>query len=465
MNNKGRIFLLDDDELIISMLSRALSKEGYETHMLNSAIGAVETICAWQPHALLLDVDLGAGPNGLDLLEMLQEEEIDFPVIMLTADDSAESAIRAMRNGAADYLNKPFNIEEVKIVLEKLLANSRLKQEVEYLKKSTTASLGRTFIGESAIIRKLLDDACRIATAGVQSVLITGRSGTGKEVLARNLHYWRFGERKDYESVPYIAINCTALPENLIEGELFGHVKGAFTDARSDKKGVFELADGGTLLLDEIGDMRPELQGKLLRVLEERTVRRIGGKVDLPIDVNIIAATNRDLTKAVADGLFREDLYYRLTSFSIYLPTLQERDDDVILLTRHFLQNFASKYSKKPIKYISREAENILKSYNWPGNVRELRNVIERSVVMENTDTLNVEHLPHNIGGKQQGTFVDRRKRFQAIIPDDGISLEDVEKAYIKLAMERTDNNMTKAAKLLRVSYDTLRYQVKKYDL
>ena len=464
MSHKERIFLLDDDELIISMLARALHKEGYETHMLNSSERAVDAIRAWQPHALLLDVDIGAGPSGLDILEMLQKEKIDFPVIMLTADDSAESAIRAMRSGAADYLTKPFNIEEVKIVLEKLLASSRLKQEVEYLKKSTSASLGRTFIGESANIRKLLDNAHKIAAAGVQSVLISGKSGTGKEVLARNLHFWRFGERRDYESVPYIAINCTALPENLIEGELFGHVKGAFTDAKTDKKGVFELADGGTLLLDEIGDMRPELQGKLLRVLEERTVRRVGGKVDQPIDVNIIAATNRDLKKAVSDGVFREDLFSRLTSFALDIPPLKARGDDVLLLTRHFLDSFAGKYSKQPIRHISPEAEELLKSYAWPGNVRELRNIIERCVVMESTDTLSAEHLPMDLGGRQQ-EFSERRKRFQAIIPEEGISLETVEKEYIKLALERCGNNMTRAAKLLQVSYDTLRYQAKKYDL
>ena len=464
MSKRGRIFLLDDDELIISMLSRALQKEGYETHLLTSSEGAVQTICEWQPHALFLDIDLGAGPSGLDLLAMLQEEHIDFPVVMLTSDDSAESAIRAMRNGAADYLNKPFNIEEVKIFLEKLLANTRLKNEVEYLKKSTSASLSRTFIGESAIVKELLESSRKIADAGVQSVLISGKSGTGKEVLARNIHYWKFGDRNDYENVPYIAINCTALPENLIEGELFGHVKGAFTDAKGDKKGVFELADGGTLLLDEIGDMRPELQGKLLRVLEERTVRRIGGKVDQPIDVTIIAATNRDLKKAVTDGVFREDLYYRLTSFSVDIPPLKDRDDDVLLLTKHFLQDFTSKYSRNPISEIEKNAEELLRNYDWPGNVRELRNVIERCVVMEDIESLSSEHLPLDLGGNKQ-QFTERRRRFEIVLPEEGISLETVERDLIKLALERSNNNMTKAAKLLQVSYDTLRYHTKKYKL
>jgi DNA-binding NtrC family response regulator len=369
-----------------------------------------------------------------------------------------------MRNGAADYLNKPFNVEEVKIVLDKLLANTRLRNEVEYLKKSTSATLGRTFIGESAIILKLLDNAFKMAEAGVQSILISGKSGTGKEVLARNIHFWRFGDRHDYERVPYIAINCTALPENLIEGELFGHVKGAFTDAKGDKKGVFELADGGTLLLDEIGDMKPELQGKLLRVLEERTVRRVGGRVDLPIDVNIIAATNRDLKKAVSDGHFREDLYYRLTSFALNLPPLSERKDDVIILTEHFLQSFAAKYSKKSVETITKDAKDLLKAYDWPGNVRELRNVIERCVVMEDIETFSATHLPLDIGGTKQ-LSTERRKRLQLILPEEGISLENVEKEFIMLALERTNNNMTKAAKLLQVSYDTLRYHTKKYDL
>jgi len=464
MQKKGRILLVDDDELIISMLSRALLKEGYETYLLHSSEQAVEKIIEWQPHALLLDVDLGAGANGLDILESLRAEECDFPIVMLTADDSAESAIRALKAGADDYLNKPFNIEEVKIVIENLLNNSRIKNELGYLKKKQETDGKKKFIGESKPVEKALANARKMAEAGVPSILVTGKSGTGKEVLARNIHYWRFGSQPNYELVPFIAVNCTALPDTLVEGELFGHVKGAFTDAKTDQKGVFELADEGTLLLDEIGDMRLELQGKLLRVLEERTVRRIGGKVDLPINVNIIACTNRDLKKMVAEGTFREDLYYRLSSFSLYLPSLAEREGDVEILARHFLQDFAKKYGKRNIRDISADAIELLNTYEWPGNVRELRNVIERCVVLEDVETLTAEHFPLELSGREE-VATERRKRFHIILPDEGISLNQVEKELIRLALEKTANNMTQGAKLLHVSYDTFRYQAKKYDL
>lgn len=464
MRKKGRILLLDDDELIISMLARGLRKEGYETQLLHSSVGAVEKIIAWQPDMMLLDIELGEELSGLDILRMLHDEHIKFPVVMLTGDDSSESAIRALRYGASDYLHKPFNVEEVKIVVARILKNARMQDEIAYLKRTNVEVSGQPFVGDSPVIQKLTIDARKIAEAGVTSILITGKSGTGKEVLARNLHYWRFGAREDFDSIPYIAINCTALPENLIEGELFGHVKGAFTDAKTDKKGVFELADGGTLLLDEIGDMRADLQGKLLRVLEERTVRRVGGKVDLPIDINIIASTNRNLKSLVDEGLFREDLYYRLSSFLIDIPPLNERDGDVVILANHFLQKFAKKYSKKPVTSISKDAENLLRDYAWPGNVRELRNVIERCVVMEDMSILNVNSLPRDLGGRKSDS-AERRKKFQILLPEEGISLEAVEKELLQLALERTKNNMTQAAKLLKVSYDVFRYQAKKYDL
>jgi len=464
MTKKGRILLLDDDELIISMLARGLRKEGYDTFLLHSSVDAVEKILEWQPDLMLLDIDLNEKRTGLDILQQLREENIGFPVVMLTGDDSSESAIKALRFGASDYLHKPFNVEEVKLVIDQLLQNARLKEEVAYLKRAEAKAFGQEFIGEAPVIRKILADARKIAEAKVPLVLITGKSGTGKEVLARKIHTWRFAQAQNFEQIPYVAINCTALPENLIEGELFGHVKGAFTDAKSDKKGVFELADGGTLLLDEIGDMRPELQSKLLRVLEERRVRRIGGKVDLPIDVNIIACTNRDLKKRVAEGAFREDLYYRLSSFSLDLPPLTDRHKDVLLLTRHFLKVFAKKYAKPVVENIASDAEQLLLEYGWPGNVRELRNVIERWVVMEDLDCLSVDGLPFDVGGRNLQT-TERRKAFHILLPEGGISLEEVEKELMRLALERTGNNMTKAASLLMVSYDTLRYQAKKYQL
>ncbi|MEJ2200996.1 MAG: sigma 54-interacting transcriptional regulator, partial [Desulfuromonadaceae bacterium] len=317
---------------------------------------------------------------------------------------------------------------------------------------------------QSKAIKAVLENARKMADAGVASVLITGNSGTGKEVMARNIHYWHFGSRPNYEMIPYIAVNCSALPENLIEGELFGHVRGAFTDAKTDKKGVFELADGGTLLLDEIGDMRLDLQSKLLRVLEERTVRRIGGKVDQPVDVSVISCTNRDLKKLVEEGRFREDLYYRLNSFSLHLPPLSERTGDVEILTRYFLDQFTQRYGKKQIREISSKALELLNQYHWPGNIRELKNVLERCVVLENVEVLTEEHLPLDIANRQPITQ-ERRRRFQIFLPDEGIALQDVEKELIRLALEKTNHNMTQSAKLLQISYDSFRYQAKKYDL
>jgi len=463
MQIKSRILLLDDDELIISMLARTLRKDGYETYLLHSSVDAIEEIKGWQPDLMLLDIDLGEELNGLDLLQLLQAEQIDFPIVMLTGDDSSASAIRALRHGASDYLHKPFNVEEVKIVVERLLSTARMRDEIAYLKKSSTTPEDQ-YIGTSPIIRKILADARKIAEAGVPSILITGKSGTGKEVLSRNIHLWRFADHEDINSVPYIAINCTALPESLIEGELFGYVKGAFTDAKADKKGVFELANGGTLLLDEIGDMKIDLQSKLLRVLEERTVRRIGGKVDRPVDINIIASTNRNIKKQVADGSFREDLYYRLSSFLIDLPDLKDRENDVLLLAKYFLKRFAKKYSKNVVTVISKDAEKLILDYGWPGNVRELRNIIERCVVMEEMENLTADALPLDISGRLQATE-ERRKRLHLILPEEGVVMEDIEKELMRLALVRTKNNMTKSAKLLHVSYDTFRYQAKKYDL
>jgi len=466
MKINGRIFLLDDDELIVTMLSRALRNEGFETHVQTSSDDIIKKMEAWHPNVILLDINLGEDRNGLDILAEIKANELDVQVVMLTGDDTAESAIKAMKIGAADYLTKPFNIDEVIMVVKGALEKVKLNDEVRYLRKSRMDYAHHEMVGESQVLKDLIENAKKIATAGVPTILITGESGTGKEVLARYMHYWMHQERgENPEDVPYIAVNCTALPDNLIESELFGHTKGAFTDARMDKKGMFELADGGTILLDEIGDMRADLQSTFLRVLENRKIRRLGGTVDLLVDVNVIATTNRDLKQAVAVKDFREDLFFRLSTFSMHLPPLRSRREDISLLARYFLENFKQKYAKKDLEGFTSEAEKRLIEYNWPGNVRELKNVVERCVVLANSELISLENVPLELGAEGDLPFVERRKNPRLILPEEGISLDDVEKDLIRQAMDRAGNNQTKAAKLLNMSYDTLRYQIKKYNL
>ena len=461
MKIKGRIFLLDDDELIAAMLSRSLRKEGYEVQMETTAEDVINKVATWCPDLVLLDVHLDEEINGLDILEELKKEKIGGQVVMLTADDSAESAISAMKLGAADYLTKPFNMDEVKIVIKNIIDKERLIEEVKYLKKAGTVYIQEQMIGDSPAIRELKEKAAKLAEAHVNIILITGESGTGKEVLARYIHNNMHLDHAE-EYIPFIAVNCTALPEQLFESELYGHVKGAFTDAKTEKKGMFELANGGTILLDEIGDMQANLQSKLLRVLEDRKVRRLGGKIDLPIDVTVITTTNRELQEAVNDGAFRTDLFYRLNTFALHIPPLRERKEDIPQLAAYFLSFFSQMYMKKDFKNFSPEADKILCSHNWPGNVRELKNVIERIVVLENVETIEPEHLPLSLTGK---TFVERRKSDRFVLPEDGISLEELEKDLIEQALKLADNNQTSAAKLLNISYDSLRYQIKKFGL
>ena len=466
MKINGRIFLLDDDELIVTMLSRALRNEGFETHVQTSSDDIIKKMEAWHPNVILLDINLGEDRNGLDILAEIKANELDVQVVMLTGDDTAESAIKAMKIGAADYLTKPFNIDEVIMVVKGALEKVKLNDEVRYLRKSRMDYAHHEMVGESQVLKDLIENAKKIATAGVPTILITGESGTGKEVLARYMHYWMHQERgENPEDVPYIAVNCTALPDNLIESELFGHTKGAFTDARMDKKGMFELADGGTILLDEIGDMRADLQSTFLRVLENRKIRRLGGTVDLLVDVNVIATTNRDLKEAVAVKDFREDLFFRLSTFSMHLPPLRSRREDISLLARYFLENFRQKYAKNDLEGFTSEAEKRLIEYNWPGNVRELKNVVERCVVLADSELVSLENVPLELGAKGALPFVERRQNPRLILPEKGISLDDVEKDLIRQAMDRAGNNQTKAAKLLNMSYDTLRYQIKKYNL
>jgi len=461
MTIKGRIFLLDDDELIASMLARSLRSEGYETHIETNTEDILDKIATWCPDVVLLDINLDESKSGLDILQEMKRDEIPGQVVMLTADDSAESAITAMKLGAVDYLTKPFNMAEVQMVVKNIIEKERLREEVTYLRKTRTTHVEDRVIGESPAMKDLCRKAEKLAEAHVKLVLITGESGTGKEVMARYIHN-RLHPVRNGDYVPFIAVNCTALPEQLFESELFGHMKGAFTDAKTDKRGMFELANGGTILLDEIGDMQLNLQSKLLRVLEDRKARRLGGKVDIPIDVTVIVTTNTNLEEAVAEERFRMDLFYRLNTFPLHIPPLRERRQDIPPLARHFLNLFAKTYTKKAIRGFSREAERILCAYDWKGNCRELKNVIERIVVLENVETILPEHLPTVLTGRQP---VERRESTRFILPEEGISLEETERDLIKQALERTDNNQTQAAKLLNISYDSLRYQIKKFGL
>ncbi len=458
---KKKLFIIEDDELIVLTLARALEREGYEIMSDLTAVDILNKVRAWFPDVVLLDVNL-PGRNGIDILQEIRESGLPAKVIMLTADDTAETAVRAMKLGAADYLTKPFNIEEVKIVIGKVIENKKLEQEVDYLRKVNSTYSKGDMVAQSHVMKEIKVKVAKMAEARVSSILITGESGTGKEVLARYIHNLMYDEGSARHE-PFVGVNCAALPQHLLESELFGYEKGAFTDARSDKKGLFELAIGGTILLDEVGEMDPQLQTALLRVLEERTVRRLGGKDDIPIDVTVIATTNRDLAEAVKNNSFRKDLFYRLSAFYLHIPPLRERREDIITLADHFLQLFSTRYNKKMFKGFAPSVQAIMESYSWPGNVRELKNLIERIVVLENAEEIVPEHLPNWLLDKPGGQQQSRQDGF--ILPADGISLEDLERDLIKQALERAQNNKAGAAKLLNMSYDSFRYQIRKFGL
>ncbi len=461
MKHKGKIFLLEDEELIASMLTRSLKKEGYNVNMEIKTDNVVNKIKSLAPDIVILDIAMPER-DGLDILQEIIGDGIETQVVMLTADDSAETAVRAMKLGAADYLTKPFNTEEVKIVLSKIMEKENLRQELNFLRSAYSQTFEKDIVGESEAIKKIKEKVEKIAQARVATVLITGESGTGKEVVAKYLHNLMYGTGTSRQA-PFISVNCAAMPESLLESELFGYEKGSFTDAKSDKKGMFELAKDGSILLDEIGDMKLELQSKLLRVLENRTIRRIGGQKEIPVDATVIATTNRNLAEAVDKGNFRKDLFFRLSAFYLHIVPLRERKEDIPLLARHFLKHFANKYNKKTIKDFSPEAEQLMIGSMWPGNVRELKNLVERFVVLESTELIQTEHVPRWIFSESIGT--DRSPGDKFILPETGISMAELEKDLLLQALDRAGNNQTLAAKLLDISYDSLRYQLKKFGI
>ena len=450
---KTKIMVVDDEHLIRWSLEQNLKKQGYDVCTAGTGEDALRLAREEQPELVLLDYHL-PGINGLEVLQRLKEIDEDIPVIMVTAQGGLETAVNTMRHGAYDYINKPFNLDEMAIVIRKALENSDLRREVVQLRSEHKKQGPPKILGNSKHMKNVLEMMAKVAKSDASTVLVQGESGTGKELVAKWIHYESARAEK-----PFVAINCAAVPSTLLESELFGHEKGAFTDAKSSKKGLFELADGGTVFLDEIGDMEVGMQAKLLRFLEDRTFRRIGGAKVIPVDVRIISATNKDLLKAIEEKVFRNDLYYRLQVIPIFLPSLRERKEDIIVLVNHFMETFAREFNK-PIKGISSMAEKLLVEYDWPGNIRELKNVVERAIILGNDENLLLENLPLEIVAKASHMSV-QTTTFK--LPPEGIDIEEVERELIKQSLEITDWNQSKAAKKLNLGIDAFRYRMKKF--
>ncbi|EAT14571.1 sigma-54-dependent Fis family transcriptional regulator [Desulfuromonas acetoxidans] len=452
--NNYRVLVVDDEHLIRWSLEQSLKKQGYHVQTVGSGEEALDYVRSDSPDLVFLDIQL-PGIDGIETLEKIKEIDSDISVIMITALGVLETAVKAMQLGAYDYINKPFNLDELSVVLRKALETQALKKEVEHLRteKKRTQSSSR-IVAESSHMKNVLDMVSKIAQSDAATVLVQGESGTGKELVARALHY-----DSPRSEQPFMAINCAAVPETLLESELMGHEKGSFTDAKAQKKGLFELANGGTVFLDEIGDMPMGTQAKLLRVLEERSFRRIGGTKDIHVDVRIVAATNKELLKAIDDGTFRKDLYYRIQVIPIYLPPLRERPDDILALAHHFVQHFNAEFGKN-VTGFSTSAERYLLDYDWPGNIRELRNVIERAIILESGDTLKLELLPREMLSQTPATT---NGNFQ--LPPEGIDIEVVEKQLIQQALALSNGNQSQAARKLHLGIDAFRYRMKKFGL
>jgi len=457
---KERILIVDDEEDLTLGYSKCLSKVGYETKTAHSGEDAIVLLREEIFDLVFLDIRLPK-MDGLEVLKKSIEMDPDLIVVMMTAHGTVESAVEAMRIGAYHYLMKGFDHEELRIVAKKALEVNKLKREVSHLKLKDSRRYPDTAIfGNSPNMKKVKDLIKVVATTPKTSVLIQGESGTGKELVAWAVHNWSARAEK-----PMIPINCSAIPEALMESELFGFEKGAFTDAKTMKKGVFELAHGGTIFLDEISSMSPNLQPKLLRVLETQSFRRIGGVSDIKIDVRIIAATNQDLMQCIKDGTFREDLYYRLKVLEILIPPLKERIEDIVPIAKLFIDQNNKEFSKK-IKGISEEAEQLLMSYLWPGNVRELKNIIERATILCQDEIIQVEHLAIELQNiSTQESIPVSAVTSNVVTSEETVSLQEIEKRHIIKTLEKFNGNKSKAARILEISRSTLREKLKQYGI
>ncbi|HEY0763048.1 MAG TPA: sigma-54 dependent transcriptional regulator [Pyrinomonadaceae bacterium] len=455
-----QILVVDDDEAIRWTLREALQSWGFAAVEAGSVAEALKQFKAELPAAVLLDIDLPDG-SGLDVLREIKREHAEAIVIMITGNVQIDNTISALRGGAYDFIAKPINLEELRITIRNAIETRHLRREVAQVRKERAREFNfRQIVGESPAMKKMLALAAKVAESEVSSVLLQGESGTGKDLVAKAIHY---GSQRS--EGPFVAVNCAALPATLIESELFGYEKGAFTDAKARKEGLFEQAEGGTLLLDEIGELELSLQAKLLRVLEEGAFRRVGGLKDIPLDVRVLAASNRDLKTESEAGRFRLDLYYRLSIIQIDIPALRERGDDVLLLSQHYIETIGAKLRRNKITGLAPETMAVFRKYDWPGNVRELRNVIERALILEDADQITTEYLPGSLlmsPQLEQSSSPDVSTRF--VLPDEGIQLDETELSFVRQAIQRSGGNQTRAAELLGISRDQLRYRLKKLE-
>ena len=452
----AHILIIDDEKNYLLLLETLLSEEGYSITALQDPELALDYLAESEVDVVITDMKMPK-VSGQEVLEHIKKHHPHIPVLIMTAYGSIDGAVQSMRYGAFDYISKPFSNDELKLSVDKAVKTSKAREQNRILRQ-TLEEYGDSeqIIGRSAVIRNVLDMIGKVAPSN-SNVLITGESGTGKELIAKSLHY---GSNR--KSGPFTSINCMAFNPGVLESELFGHEKGAFTGATVKKRGRFEAADTGTLFLDEIGELAPELQVKLLRVLQERSFERVGGTKPIHVDIRLITATNKNLHKEVAAGNFREDLFYRLNVVNIHIPPLRERGEDIPLLAFHFLQKF-SKQNAKEIHGFSQEAMQALSAYDWPGNVRQLENIVERSVVFCQNSLVGYDDLPDELK-EETAQFKSAADLLPTEI-DLGDTLEKIEAALIRRALARCNFVQVKAAEMLGISKSLLQYKLKKYNI